>query len=205
MACIKLGRLEQAELDCTRALQIDPQNLKAISRRGMTLHRRGRYREAMADFETALALAPDDKALSELLRQSRAKFHEVSGVKVKIEEIGDGDGVQQIVVRSGVPKALPEGWARAEPQATHFTRIAIGDDDDDDDDDDSLGQAPNSDGDALDTAASTSAELKQRGVDCCARGDYVHARVHFAAALDALPALSSMAERTPLLNNLAAC
>ena len=36
-----------------------------------------------------------------------------------------------------------------------------GDDDDDDDDDDSLGQAPNSDGDALDTAASTSAELKQ--------------------------------------------
>ena len=204
MACIKLGRLEQAELDCTRALQIDPQNLKAISRRGMTLHRRGRYREAMADFETALALAPDDKALSELLRQSRAKFHEVSGVKVKIEEIGDGSGVQQIVVRPGVPKALPEGWARAEPQATHFTRIAIGDDDDDDEDD-SLDQGPDSDGDALDTAASTSAELKQRGVDCCARGDYVNARIHFAAALDALPARSSVAERTPLLNNLAAC
>jgi len=204
MACIKLGRLEQAEMDCTRALEIDPKYSKAISRRGMTLHRRGRYREAMADFEAALALTPDDHALSELLRQSRAKFHEVSGVKLKIEEIGDGSG-QRIAVRAAMPVPLPEGWTRTEPGATGFTRIAIDGDDDDDDDDDVQAEATASVDGALAGPAVTSAELKQRGLECCARGDYVCARSQFTAALDALPTGVSVAERTPLLNNLAAC
>jgi len=67
----------KAEMDCTRALEIDPQYSKAISRRGMTRHRRGKYREAIDDFEQALLLTPGDAALAQLLKQSRAKFHEV--------------------------------------------------------------------------------------------------------------------------------
>jgi len=43
MANIRLNNFESAVSDCTRALEIDPNYTKALSRRGMVHHRSGRY------------------------------------------------------------------------------------------------------------------------------------------------------------------
>ena len=47
MALIKLKRYEEAENDCSRALQLNAENVKALSRRGVVRHKRGRYVPSM--------------------------------------------------------------------------------------------------------------------------------------------------------------
>ncbi|MCO6412594.1 MAG: tetratricopeptide repeat protein [Thiogranum sp.] len=60
----KLDRLDQAETDFRRILEIDPGNARALNALGYTLaDRTDRYDEAYAYIEQALALEPDDPAV----------------------------------------------------------------------------------------------------------------------------------------------
>lgn len=59
-------RFEQAEADCTMAIEQDPTYNKAWLRRGMTKFRRGKYLSAIKDFEHALQGAEDEKQKKEI-------------------------------------------------------------------------------------------------------------------------------------------
>ena len=83
MAALKLSKLELAEDDCSRSIKLDPNYVKAWSRRGSTRFKRGKYREAVSDFETALDLTPSDHPgrteLANLAAGAREKYLEVEG------------------------------------------------------------------------------------------------------------------------------
>ena len=79
MARIKLGTLDGAERDATEAIRLDPTYVKAFSRRGMVRHKRGKYTQAIQDFERAMQMEPSNKDLAKLLLLSKRKRDEVGG------------------------------------------------------------------------------------------------------------------------------
>lgn len=109
-AALKLGRFEQAEEDCTCAIAIDGSFVKAYGRRGMARHKRGKYLDAISDFEHALTLEPSNKNLNNLLAESRKMYNSVGGIGAD---------------RPGAP-AREKQTLKAE----RFTRLTIVEDDD---------------------------------------------------------------------------
>ncbi|KAL0077072.1 hypothetical protein F4703DRAFT_1882038 [Phycomyces blakesleeanus] len=67
MAYLKLKNYLEAEKDCSRGLQLQPCNVKALWRRGTALRELGRFEEARKDLELALELEPGSKAIVEEL------------------------------------------------------------------------------------------------------------------------------------------
>eukprot|EP00516_Mucochytrium_quahogii_P003788 CAMPEP_0203751070 /NCGR_PEP_ID=MMETSP0098-20131031/5202_1 /ASSEMBLY_ACC=CAM_ASM_000208 /TAXON_ID=96639 /ORGANISM=" , Strain NY0313808BC1" /LENGTH=853 /DNA_ID=CAMNT_0050640633 /DNA_START=320 /DNA_END=2878 /DNA_ORIENTATION=- len=80
MACLKLELWQRAEEDCTRAIELDPTFTKSYARRGMARHRRGKYLDAIDDFEEALHLEPKNTKLNGLLAESRKQYQLVGGI-----------------------------------------------------------------------------------------------------------------------------
>ena len=61
MAYLRLHQYRQAEEDCTRALEVRPDHIKSLLRRGTAKNALGRHRQALADFERVLVLDPSSK------------------------------------------------------------------------------------------------------------------------------------------------
>ena len=77
MAYLKLVDFKSAETDCTQALALDKKNVKALLRRGTARAFMSMYKDAIADFESALVLEPANKqAKAEIkkLKQSGMAF-----------------------------------------------------------------------------------------------------------------------------------
>lgn len=79
MAYLRTKSFAAAEQDCTRAILLDPTYVKGWSRRGMTRFRRGKYEEAIGDFEEALRLEPGSKEIEKLLKKTQDKWRESDG------------------------------------------------------------------------------------------------------------------------------
>ena len=83
MTSLRLNKLELAEDDCSRSISLDPSYVKAWSRRGSTRFKRGKYMDAVIDFEEALRLTSEDShghdELRNLARTAREKYMEVEG------------------------------------------------------------------------------------------------------------------------------
>ena len=116
-AALKLGRLEQAERDCTNAIEIDAQFVKAFGRRGIARHKRGKYLDAIADFEHALSIESSNKNLNRLLAESRKMYNAVGGI-----------GADR-------PEAPPRETDTTSSE--RFTRLTIIEDDDETDEEES--------------------------------------------------------------------
>ena len=68
-ACfLKLGQHEKAEEDASRALQINPANVKATFRKGLALHAAGRYYDAMPVLAAAHKMEPKNKQIKQALQ-----------------------------------------------------------------------------------------------------------------------------------------
>ncbi|GBG24721.1 Peptidyl-prolyl cis-trans isomerase FKBP5 [Hondaea fermentalgiana] len=80
MALLKLERWAEAERDCDAALEVDASFTKAYIRRGMARHRRGKYLDAIDDFEEALQHEPRNTKLNGLLAESRKMYNKVGGI-----------------------------------------------------------------------------------------------------------------------------
>jgi len=80
LASIRLNNLQQAMSDCTRALKIDPDCVKARVRRGIVYHKRGQYKKAIEDFQISLDKEPDNKYCGDLLKKAKKKLNEVEGI-----------------------------------------------------------------------------------------------------------------------------
>merc|ERR1712146_587645 len=70
----------KAEEDCSRSLGIEPTYVKALTRRGMARHKRGKYVEAIADFKKAIELQPSNKQLKKLMQSSKKMYEDVGGI-----------------------------------------------------------------------------------------------------------------------------
>lgn len=67
MCHLKLGNVEKARDNCTKALAIDPTNEKALFRRGKCYSQLGALDEAKTDLEQVLSRSPDNRdALREM-------------------------------------------------------------------------------------------------------------------------------------------
>jgi tetratricopeptide (TPR) repeat protein len=64
-ACIKLGELKEAIVDCTRALKHDQRCVKAFARRAASKSGLGDHAGALEDYQHALRLEPTNKFLKE--------------------------------------------------------------------------------------------------------------------------------------------
>ncbi|KAI9300982.1 hypothetical protein BJ944DRAFT_272160 [Cunninghamella echinulata] len=69
MAEIKLNRFLAAEKDCTKCISLQPNHVKALWRRGIARSGLGRPDEARQDFELALKIEPDNKAVTDELNK----------------------------------------------------------------------------------------------------------------------------------------
>ena len=135
LAYLRLKHFQNAEDDCTRAIELDPTYTKGWSRRAMTRHRRGKYEQAILDFKEALELEPENKDLAKLLAKSQEKWKEVEGEQFqrfdsqkKIEVISESDYADEPTTYQKVGTV----------SSNEFRRIEIIEDDDDDDDDDEV-------------------------------------------------------------------
>lgn len=67
-AFLKLGQHEKAEADAVKALEINPDNLKANFRSGLALHASGKYAEALPVLAAAYKLEPHNKQIKQALQ-----------------------------------------------------------------------------------------------------------------------------------------
>ncbi|CAL8468728.1 g8268 [Coccomyxa elongata] len=111
MASLKLGEVADAEQDCTRALALDPNYLKAWQRRAAARAASGRLLDAIDDLESALRLEPTSKALAaerrDLVKQyEAAEAVQVPTVDMKIKARLSPDlPAARVVSPTGIPAA----------------------------------------------------------------------------------------------------
>lgn len=87
MSCLRLEKYDTAEDDCSRALQIDSLNIKALSRRGNARLKKGKYYLAAKDFRNATKLDPTNTAHLSLFEKSKTKYMEVEGKELIFSDI----------------------------------------------------------------------------------------------------------------------
>ena len=75
LCLFKQERWEDASSHATKAIALDPDNVKALFRRGASKHQQGRLQDALRDLRRALALDPQAKYVRKLLKTVK-KQHE---------------------------------------------------------------------------------------------------------------------------------
>ncbi|XP_053128717.1 peptidyl-prolyl cis-trans isomerase FKBP8-like isoform X2 [Hemicordylus capensis] len=109
-AQLKLQRPEEALASCNEVLGLDPDNVKALSRKGKLLSERGEDQAAMAVLKRALQLEPSTKAihaeLSKLARRQRGQLESPSPAGLLQEDSStDAAAPNSQVVGTPAPQA----------------------------------------------------------------------------------------------------
>lgn len=130
MAYLRTKSFAGAEQDCTRAIFLDPTYVKGWSRRGMTRFRRGKYEEAIADFEEALRLEPGSKEIEKLLKKTQDKWRESDGTVQIGSSNQDTNDPHTPVDSASFPKKStlktdPPQQEEVESESTAFKRFEI--------------------------------------------------------------------------------
>ena len=79
MANLRLKKFDKAR-KLYPLLHIEPTYVKALTRRGMARHKRGKYVEAIEDFKKAIELQPSNKELKKLMQSSKKMYEEVGAL-----------------------------------------------------------------------------------------------------------------------------
>lgn len=75
-------RFKEAETDCTTALQLDPEYVKAYHRRGLALKELNQLNEAHENFKKALDLDPKNACINKDLLKLERRMSETNLLKV---------------------------------------------------------------------------------------------------------------------------
>jgi len=116
MARIKLNRFDEAIDDCTKALDMNPDYSKAMSRRAMSRHKKGMYLLAVKDYRDALKMNNTKKQISSLralMYRSRDKLYEVEGLEAS-----------KMLLDAGMSELRKES-RKANVKSTAYTRLCI--------------------------------------------------------------------------------
>lgn len=107
LAYLKYGSYERAVQDADAVLQRDAGNVKVWMRRGLAQHQRGRYQEAVDDFNRALELSRrsdgqgNPAEIQRYLETSEKKLNEVGGIpsapKPKTRMVIQEDAEEEVV------------------------------------------------------------------------------------------------------------
>ena len=74
MCNLKLERLDLCIANCDYALEVEPENVKALYRKAAAKEKKGNYDGADSDLKTAMKIAPDDSALLKLRKRVDAQI-----------------------------------------------------------------------------------------------------------------------------------
>jgi len=93
-ASLKMGKNAEAVADCTKAIDLDPNYLKAFLRRANCYTLLQQYEEAVRDYERAHQLDPEDQSISRSLRQAklelkkskRKDYYKILGISKSADE-----------------------------------------------------------------------------------------------------------------------
>ncbi|XP_038978256.1 RNA polymerase II-associated protein 3-like isoform X1 [Phoenix dactylifera] len=82
MAYLKLKRFEEAENDCTEALNLDDRYVKAYSRRATARKELGKLKASMEDSEFAMRLEPNNQELKKQYTETKALYEKEIDKKI---------------------------------------------------------------------------------------------------------------------------
>lgn len=102
MSFLKLRRFQEAEDDCTEALNLDDRYIKAYSRRATARKELGKFKGSMEDAEFALRLEPHNQEIKKQYAEAKALHDKEILGKISAAGTGSVKGVQQPVVKSVV-------------------------------------------------------------------------------------------------------
>ena len=74
MCHMKLGNVQKAQINCSKALAIDPKNVKALFRRGKCYAQLNALDEAKADLDAVLSLEPGNNDAKRELQALKSRF-----------------------------------------------------------------------------------------------------------------------------------
>ncbi|KAJ4719335.1 RNA polymerase II-associated 3 [Melia azedarach] len=120
MAYLKLKRFQEAEDDCTEALNLDDRYIKAYSRRATARKELGKLKESMEDSEFALRLEPQNQEIKKQYAEVKSLYNNELLQKASKTLRSTVQGVQK-VGKSGTKINGHE--VRAVPNTTHGTGI----------------------------------------------------------------------------------
>ncbi|XP_078159277.1 tetratricopeptide repeat (TPR)-like superfamily protein isoform X4 [Carex rostrata] len=83
MAYLKIRRFEEAETDCTEALNLDDRYVKAYSRRATARKELGKLKEAMEDAEFAVSIEPNTQELRKQYDDIKALYMKGTDAKAR--------------------------------------------------------------------------------------------------------------------------
>eukprot|EP01048_Picozoa_sp_COSAG05_P016222 COSAG05_NODE_2062_length_3622_cov_2.109282_2_plen_558_part_00 len=105
-ACyVKLERFGSAVKDCTRVLEVDPQNVKAWYRRGESRYQMKMVDDARDDLAQAVQLAPKDRQVRSLYEKAKKAAGEGSNQKYWMQNFDFSSGM----FKQTAPSALSPG------------------------------------------------------------------------------------------------
>uniref|UniRef100_A0A1D1XTE6 RNA polymerase II-associated protein 3 n=1 Tax=Anthurium amnicola TaxID=1678845 RepID=A0A1D1XTE6_9ARAE len=98
MAYLKVKRYEEAEIDCTEALNLDDRYVKAYSRRATARKELGKLKLSLEDSEFALRLEPNNQELKKLYSETKALYEGEVVKKVSGAAKSPSHGIQGTAV-----------------------------------------------------------------------------------------------------------
>merc|ERR1712154_584105 len=128
---LKLKQFTDCIESCVKALELEPENVKAIYRRGQAHAYNGNNPSALVDLKKAKELNPEDKQIQKMV--------EVIRKRLRLEKKKEKDLYRGMFEKMTLAKGKNAGYAEAEGDSSSSSSSSSddssGDDDDDDDDD----------------------------------------------------------------------
>ncbi|XP_043708273.1 RNA polymerase II-associated protein 3-like [Telopea speciosissima] len=105
MAYLRIKRFEDAENDCTEALNLDDRYIKAYSRRATARKELGKLKASMEDSEFALRLEPHNQELKKQYNESKALYEKEIPKKVSTVVKNSIQGAPKVEVKGDVQRS----------------------------------------------------------------------------------------------------
>ncbi|CAL5402045.1 unnamed protein product [Camellia sinensis] len=103
MAYLKIRRFQEAEDDCTEALNLDDRYIKAYSRRSTARKELGKLKESMEDAEFAMRLEPLNQEIKKQYAEAKSLYEKFAFVT--FDDVAGGDEAKQDFMEEILKKA----------------------------------------------------------------------------------------------------